>query len=155
MKDNDKLISDYETLVTNLLAWIQKTTVELSNRAFPNTIAEVQTLVVEFNQFRTVEKPPKYTRIILVICIVCVYVRMCVLRVFLCTHVLFNLGLKQTVQTVLFPYIRCYSTYCKLLILLFYHFLYTKISNCSFAYGTTSFRVYDNGQSSHTGVFSD
>ena len=60
MKDNDKLVNDYETLVTNLLTWIQKTTVELSDRTFPNTIAEVQTLVAEFNQFRTVQKPPKY-----------------------------------------------------------------------------------------------
>lgn len=60
MKDNDKLVSDYETLVTNLLTWIQKTTVELSDKTFPNTIAEVQALVVEFNQFRTVRKPPKY-----------------------------------------------------------------------------------------------
>ena len=60
MRDNDKLISDYEILVTNLLAWIQKTNGELSDRTFPNTLAEVQTLVVEFNQFRTAEKPPKY-----------------------------------------------------------------------------------------------
>lgn len=59
MGDNDKLISDYETLITNLLSWIQKTNRELSDRMFPNTLAEVQTLVVEFNQFRTVEKPPK------------------------------------------------------------------------------------------------
>ena len=62
MSDNDKLISDYETLVTKLLAWVQKTTVELSDRTFPNTITEVQSLVVEFNHFRTVEKPSKYIR---------------------------------------------------------------------------------------------
>ena len=62
MRDNDKLISDYETLATNLLAWIQKTNGELSDRTFPNTITEVQTLVMEFNQFRTVEKSPKYVQ---------------------------------------------------------------------------------------------
>ena len=73
MKDNDKLVSDYETLVTNLLAWIRRTTIELSDRTFPNTIGEVQTLVVEFNQFRTVEKPPKYIDSYLY-CL-CVYVR--------------------------------------------------------------------------------
>ena len=60
MRDNDKLIGDYETMVTNLLTWIQKTNEELSDTTFPNTIAEVQTLVMEFNQFRTAEKPPKY-----------------------------------------------------------------------------------------------
>jgi len=59
MRDNDKLINEYETLVTNLLSWIQKMTEELSDRSFPNTITGVQTLVTDFNQFRTVEKPPK------------------------------------------------------------------------------------------------
>ena len=59
MSDNDKLIGDYKILVTNLSAWIQRTTEELSDMMFPNTISEVQVLVTEFNQFRTVEKPPK------------------------------------------------------------------------------------------------
>ena len=59
MRDNDKLINEYETLVTNLLSWIQKMTEELSDRSFPNTISGVQALVTDFNQFRTVEKPPK------------------------------------------------------------------------------------------------
>ena len=45
-KDNDKLVGNYETLVTNLLMWIQKTTVELSD----TTIAE---------------KPPKYDSFVL------------------------------------------------------------------------------------------
>ena len=75
MRDNDKLISDYETLVTNLLAWIQKTNGELSDRTFPNTLAEVQTLVVEFNQFRTAEKHPKYVNhsIMYYICMYCLF----------------------------------------------------------------------------------
>ena len=59
MRDNDKLINEYETLVSNLLSWIQKMTEELSDRSFPNTITGVQVLVTDFNQFRTVEKPPK------------------------------------------------------------------------------------------------
>ena len=42
---------------------VKKTTVELSDRTFPNTIAEVQTLVTKFNQFQTVKKPPKYVRV--------------------------------------------------------------------------------------------
>ncbi|XP_065894663.1 spectrin beta chain, non-erythrocytic 1-like isoform X3 [Dysidea avara] len=60
MRDNDKLINEYETLVTNLLSWIQKMTEDLSDRSFPNTISGVQALVTDFNQFRTVEKPPKF-----------------------------------------------------------------------------------------------
>lgn len=60
MRDNDRLIDEYEMLVTNLLAWIQKMTEELKDRSFPNTITGVQALVTDFNQFRTVEKPPKW-----------------------------------------------------------------------------------------------
>ena len=78
MKDNDKLINDYQGLVNTLLAWIQKTTVELSDRKFPNTISEVQTLVVEFNQFRTVVKPPKYVVVVFELVCVCIYVQVCV-----------------------------------------------------------------------------
>ena len=50
---------EYDTLCTNLLKWIEVTIVELSDRNFPNTLADMQQLMQDFKQYRTVEKPPK------------------------------------------------------------------------------------------------
>lgn len=47
-------------MVTDLLEWIQKKVVQLNDRRFPNSLAEMQVLVADFKTYRTVEKPPKY-----------------------------------------------------------------------------------------------
>lgn len=50
---------EYDTLCTNLLQWIEVTIGQLSDRNFPNTLADMQQLMQDFKQYRTVEKPPK------------------------------------------------------------------------------------------------
>ena len=55
----DKMQGEYDRMVTNLLAWIQKTIVILADRKFPNRLTGVQALVTDFKRYRTVEKPPK------------------------------------------------------------------------------------------------
>ena len=59
IKENSELIDDYERLATDLLAWIQVTIQKLSDRAFANTLIGVQQQMLEFNQYRTQEKPPR------------------------------------------------------------------------------------------------
>ncbi|XP_015748733.1 PREDICTED: spectrin beta chain, non-erythrocytic 1-like [Acropora digitifera] len=60
IKENSELIDDYERLATDLLAWIQLTIQKLSDRAFANTLIGVQQQMLEFNQYRTQEKPPRF-----------------------------------------------------------------------------------------------
>ncbi|XP_065832232.1 spectrin beta chain, non-erythrocytic 1-like [Oscarella lobularis] len=55
-----KMQGECDRMVTNLLAWIQKTIVILADRKFPNCLTGVQALVTDFKRYRTVEKPPKY-----------------------------------------------------------------------------------------------
>lgn len=54
MKDN------YITLNTALLEWIRLKLIQLDDRKFPNTIEGIQGQLLDFKQYRTVEKPPKY-----------------------------------------------------------------------------------------------
>ena len=54
-----KMQGECDRMVTNLLAWIQKTIVILADRKFPNRLTGVQALVTDFKRYRTVEKPPK------------------------------------------------------------------------------------------------
>eukprot|EP00118_Oscarella_pearsei_P018140 m.184464 g.184464 ORF g.184464 m.184464 type:complete len:3710 (+) comp39319_c1_seq2:34-11163(+) len=56
----DKMQGEYDQMATNLLVWIQRTMVKLSDRKFPNRLAGVQSLMADFKRYRTVEKPPKY-----------------------------------------------------------------------------------------------
>ncbi|XP_063295491.1 spectrin beta chain, non-erythrocytic 5 [Pelobates fuscus] len=56
----ENLKFQYESMISDLLKWIQQKVVELNNRQFPNTITELLQLMVKFKTFRTVEKPPKY-----------------------------------------------------------------------------------------------
>ncbi|KAI1720497.1 spectrin repeat domain-containing protein [Ditylenchus destructor] len=56
----DQLQDDYEQLSSDLLIWIQKTIEWLTNRDFPNSLREMQNELLAFNEYRKVDKPPKY-----------------------------------------------------------------------------------------------
>ena len=58
--DNEKLVTEYETMTTNLRDWIVDRTLKLEERTFGNSLLTVQQQLMEFNLFRTQEKPPKY-----------------------------------------------------------------------------------------------
>ena len=60
IKENSELIEEYEKQATDLLEWIQITIVKLSDRNFANTLVGVQQQMLEFNQYRTQEKPPRW-----------------------------------------------------------------------------------------------
>ncbi|XP_059505307.1 spectrin beta chain, non-erythrocytic 5 isoform X2 [Stegostoma tigrinum] len=60
LKEIEDLKLEYRRLVTDLLRWIEDKVRELNDRHFPNSLAGMQRLVVDFKTFRTVEKPPKY-----------------------------------------------------------------------------------------------
>jgi len=64
------MITDYETLTSDLLEWIQKTITTLNDRQFANSLAGVQQQLATFNGYRTVEKPPKYLPACLSLCAV-------------------------------------------------------------------------------------
>lgn len=59
--ENEKLINEYETLLTDLLRWIEAKVVDLSDRQFPNSLEGVQSYLGKFNDYRTKEKPPKFS----------------------------------------------------------------------------------------------
>ncbi|TPP60271.1 Spectrin beta chain [Fasciola gigantica] len=58
--ETDNLITQYETLTTDLLEWIEKTIELLNNRTFANSLSGVQHQLAGFNTYRTIEKPPKF-----------------------------------------------------------------------------------------------
>ena len=60
IKENEELVMEYEKCSTDLLQWIEITIVKLSDRQFANTLVGVQQQMLEFNQYRTQEKPPRY-----------------------------------------------------------------------------------------------
>lgn len=57
---SEKNQKTYETLTTKLLDWIKQKIEELNNRNFPNSFDGIKEKFVEFKQYRTVEKPPKF-----------------------------------------------------------------------------------------------
>lgn len=59
-REYDEMIADYETLTSDLLEWIKKTIEILNNREFPNSLVGVQNMLTQFNNYRTLEKPPKF-----------------------------------------------------------------------------------------------
>ncbi|XP_042865885.1 spectrin beta chain, non-erythrocytic 5-like isoform X7 [Penaeus japonicus] len=60
MKDVDDSKMKYEKITTTLLEWILMKIVELDSREFPNSLDGIQKLLLQFKQYRTEEKPPKY-----------------------------------------------------------------------------------------------
>lgn len=58
--DNDRMIKEYEGLTSDLLHWIEQTIIALGDRKFANSLNGVQQQLSQFNNYRTVEKPPKY-----------------------------------------------------------------------------------------------
>ncbi|XP_056401829.1 spectrin beta chain, non-erythrocytic 5 isoform X2 [Hyla sarda] len=56
----ENLKGQYETMVTDLLRWIQQKVVEMNDRHFPNSINGMMQLLANFKTYRTVEKPAKY-----------------------------------------------------------------------------------------------
>lgn len=60
MMDADGKIAQYERLTSNLLTWIRNKTVELEKRNFPNSLEGIQQELLNFKDYRTIEKPPKF-----------------------------------------------------------------------------------------------
>ncbi|XP_071963526.1 spectrin beta chain-like isoform X2 [Antedon mediterranea] len=60
VRENDKLIKEYEKLTSDLLRWIEHTVQVLGDRTFANSLTGVQQQLLAFNFYRTVEKPPKF-----------------------------------------------------------------------------------------------
>lgn len=52
-------VQEYESLTSELLRWIESTIVSLGDRNFANSLSGVQSQLGQFNNYRTVEKPPK------------------------------------------------------------------------------------------------
>jgi len=60
------MMADYETLTLALLEWIKKTIETLNDREFPNSLAGVQNMLSQFNNYRTLEKPPKFVSFVII-----------------------------------------------------------------------------------------
>ncbi|KAJ8895024.1 hypothetical protein PR048_000333 [Dryococelus australis] len=58
--ENDRMIQEYEGLTSELLRWIESTIAALGERDFANSLVGVQQQLAQFNNYRTVEKPPKF-----------------------------------------------------------------------------------------------
>ncbi|XP_046664582.1 LOW QUALITY PROTEIN: spectrin beta chain-like [Homalodisca vitripennis] len=58
--DNDRMVQEYEGLTSDLLRWIEATISSLGDRHFANSLTGVQAQLAQFNNYRTVEKPPKF-----------------------------------------------------------------------------------------------
>lgn len=71
MMEADRLKERYLVLTTNLLEWIQNKLTQLDGRIFPNSIEGIQGQLLEFKQYRTIEKPPKYEQILLSLFLFC------------------------------------------------------------------------------------
>lgn len=56
----DESIDSYERLTSELLRWIEQKIDDLSDRQFANSLNGVQQDLIQFNNYRTMEKPPKF-----------------------------------------------------------------------------------------------
>lgn len=59
--ENDKMIDEYEKMTSDLLEWIDSTIYKLNERVFTNSLNGVLQQLNEFNQYRNIDKPPKFT----------------------------------------------------------------------------------------------
>ena len=57
--ENERMMEEYEGLTSDLLKWIEGTIAQLGDRRFANSLSGVQHQLSQFNNYRTVEKPPK------------------------------------------------------------------------------------------------
>lgn len=60
MMDADNKKDQYSRLTTTLLTWIRSKTTELEKRNFPNSLEGIQQELLNFKEYRTIEKPPKF-----------------------------------------------------------------------------------------------
>ncbi|KAE9418301.1 hypothetical protein Angca_009245, partial [Angiostrongylus cantonensis] len=58
--NSDTMEEDYGHISSDLLKWIYETIKQLENRRFPNSLHGMREELGRFNEFRTIEKPPKY-----------------------------------------------------------------------------------------------
>uniref|UniRef100_A0AAY4C8Y5 Actinin alpha 2 n=1 Tax=Denticeps clupeoides TaxID=299321 RepID=A0AAY4C8Y5_9TELE len=58
-QENEKLMENYETLASELLAWIRHTTPWLENRTPDITMSAMQKKLEDFREYRRLHKPPK------------------------------------------------------------------------------------------------
>ncbi|CAI4223262.1 unnamed protein product [Auanema sp. JU1783] len=60
LMNSDSLEEDFEHISSDLLQWINDTIKALDDRRFPNSLQGMREEHTLFNNFRTVDKPPKY-----------------------------------------------------------------------------------------------
>lgn len=58
--ETDRMIDEYEKLTSDLLRWIENKIDDLSDRNFANSLNGVQQDLIQFNNYRTIEKPSKF-----------------------------------------------------------------------------------------------
>ncbi|XP_026313733.1 spectrin beta chain isoform X3 [Hyposmocoma kahamanoa] len=58
--ENEKMMQEYESLTSDLLQWIERTIDALGDRTFANSLEGVRQQLIQFANYRTVEKPPKF-----------------------------------------------------------------------------------------------
>ncbi|XP_061156364.1 alpha-actinin-1 isoform X1 [Syngnathus typhle] len=58
-QENEKLMTDYEKLASDLLEWIRRTIPWLENRVPENTMQAMQQKLEDFRDYRRLHKPPK------------------------------------------------------------------------------------------------
>ncbi|XP_014667400.1 PREDICTED: alpha-actinin, sarcomeric-like [Priapulus caudatus] len=58
-QENEKMMQDYETLASDLLAWINATKPWLENRVTDNTLPGTQRKLGDFRDYRRIHKPPR------------------------------------------------------------------------------------------------
>ena len=57
----DRMINQYENMVERLLSWIENQIEKLNEKDVVNSLLQVQQQMTLFKDYRTVEKPPKFT----------------------------------------------------------------------------------------------
>jgi spectrin beta len=57
---HEQMEHDFEQISTDILLWIRQTIKQLNDRRFPNSLREMREQLVQFNNYRKTEKPPKY-----------------------------------------------------------------------------------------------